>query len=188
MEDEHEYTESTRIIARCESPVRTFPGCYLYTYAQGGMFRWRVFDSVPLTVMRSEDIAIGKKDTATGTELHFLISKRSHLLRSSNTKLGRQLLLDGPYGQKMYAESFLCVFLMAQGTGITALLPFALDLLDKMKTAPEKTSTRRVNILWSLECTSQIELAGKDLKYLQEHDKNSVSTRNRNMVAEEADY
>lgn len=81
----------------------------------------------------------------------------------------------------MNAESFLCVFLMAGGTGITGLLPFALDLLNKFNTAPDKTVTRRVNILWCLEYNSQVEPVKKDLAYLQEHDKNSVSTRNQKL-------
>ncbi|KAK7211078.1 hypothetical protein V2G26_018256 [Clonostachys chloroleuca] len=64
----------------------------------------------------------------------FLFSRHgNHLAALSNLTTDQHIRLEGPFGKNLHLKKFENVILAAQGIGITAVLPLALELAERKR-------------------------------------------------------
>ncbi|KAI9765887.1 MAG: hypothetical protein M1840_007028 [Geoglossum simile] len=86
----------------------------------------------------------------------------------------KNVVLDGPYGQDLHLEHYETVLIVAQGIGITGVLPYAHHLanwkLHQNMSYKRAVMTRKLDLYWLLEENCQERWVGDYLKELQEKD------------------
>ncbi|KAL8367158.1 hypothetical protein RB599_010248 [Gaeumannomyces hyphopodioides] len=117
-------------------------------------------------------------------EIGFLISESGRFFNHSSLKIGKSLLLDGPYGRNTDLWNYETVILAAKGMGIAGILSSALFLLDcrnldlvaKKQTKKRlfRDRTRKVALVWALEDNSQENWAALAIHNLQKVDKEKI--------------
>jgi hypothetical protein len=131
--------------------VRIYPGAYFYVFFRE-LSVWRRFRGFPMMAYSWEP---PRRASASAKSLTFLVQDRptlSRILSQDSTAL----ILDGPYGQNPGLGRFNTVVLVAEGIGISGILPFALSLarrrnddritkeeIREVKTGIHADSTRR---------------------------------------------
>ncbi|KAI0550160.1 hypothetical protein F4679DRAFT_595048 [Xylaria curta] len=147
--------------------VRPYPGMYFYFYFSGQPIRYK-FSGVR---MNPFFWALDKGEDST-CKLHFSVQAQDHL------QIGDQIpafSIEGPYGKNLRAERYETVILIAEGAGITGVLPYAIHIAYrrehdrelKKDNAPLHSSdkyrdvTRKIDLIWKLNSTEE-ELLCKD--------------------------
>ncbi|KAL8409983.1 hypothetical protein RB594_008176 [Gaeumannomyces avenae] len=160
----------------CSRPIRTFPGCYFFLFLPSKVFT----SSFPMLVMWHSS----KSLEGSENEIGFLISESGRFFNHSSFKIGKSLLLDGPYGRNIDLWNYETVILAAKGMGIAGILSSALFLLDRRNldlVAKKQTKkrlfrdrTRKVALVWALEDNFQENWAALAIHNLQKVDKEKI--------------
>lgn len=124
--DKLEYTGAALLKLDLPRNVRIYPGAYFYLFFREFSL-WKRFRGVPMMVYSWE---ASKARSRSAQSLSFLVQNApslSSILESAKAKVW----LDGPYGRNLRLEHFNTVVLVAEGMGITGVLPFALSIAQR---------------------------------------------------------
>jgi NAD(P)H-flavin reductase len=106
-----------RLTVAAPAALKPHPGAYYFLYRPRSLAPWQ---NHPFTLA-------AWKPTPKGVELTFLFRKRGRSTRA--LALGAPtLLLEGPYGARHHLAGFDRVLLVAGGSGVSAILPYAGEL------------------------------------------------------------
>ncbi|WOO85440.1 Ferric/cupric reductase transmembrane component B [Vanrija pseudolonga] len=110
------------------------PGAYYFLYTPRSLTPW---ENHPMTLASAEPSPGGK-----GTTLHFLIAPQAGATKriadevaAAGGKTHMRVLVEGPYGEHHDVSAFDRVLLIAGGSGVTAVLPYAAEQRDKADVA-----------------------------------------------------
>ena len=132
------------------------------------------------TVTPSPSAKGSKREDTKAKTLSFLIQPQHGLSArlAMQSSIG-SVYFDGPYGQDLHLERYETIMLVAQGMGITGVLPYAHHLanwkLHKNTSYKRAVMTRKLDLYWLLEENYQEEWIGDYLKELQQKDIKQVS-------------
>ncbi|KAH7175742.1 hypothetical protein EDB81DRAFT_939855 [Dactylonectria macrodidyma] len=124
-------TGAARVKFRLPTDIRIYPGAYFYIFYHQESF-WRRHLGVPMMVytwpMSNPTSWTDGKSSAS--ELTFLVEDRPYLAPLLS---GRKpsITIDGPYGRDLRLGEYDHVFLLAEGIGIAAVIPFAFALAHR---------------------------------------------------------
>lgn len=111
------------------APCSPAPGAYYFLYTPRSLTPW---ENHPMTLASAEPSANGN-----GTTLHFLIAPQGGATKriadeiaAAGGKTHMRVLVEGPYGEHHDVSAFDRVLLIAGGSGVTAVLPYAAQLRD----------------------------------------------------------
>ncbi|KAG5648723.1 hypothetical protein DXG03_000070 [Asterophora parasitica] len=130
-----------RLTVQSSITIDPKPGSYYYLYTPRS---WRPWENHPFTLASWEQ-------TPGGTTFHFhfaplagatrRIEKRIAQAKDLSTKM--TVLLEGPYGTVHPVPSYEQILLVAGGSGITAILPYAFSIVNS-----SPRHARKVTIVW----------------------------------------
>lgn len=153
-----------RLWIRSKRRIKAYPGTYFYVSFPDLPIRHRFRSHlVPVAFWHA-----AARDYMTEFSLLIHEEPASLLKRLSHEKL--KVRLDGPYGHRIPFGDYDLVMLVADGQGIVGVLPFVLSILSRNKQDKEdkergvKSSlhcdkVRKVDLIWKLDCNSQVEWA-----------------------------
>ncbi|RSL89657.1 hypothetical protein CEP52_014849 [Fusarium oligoseptatum] len=179
-------TGAYRVKFRLPTDIRIYPGAYFYIFYNQKSF-WRRQLGVPMMVYTwsMPDQTYWSDGKSLVSELTFLVEDRPSL---APLFLGTSITIDGPYGRDLRLDEYDHVFLLAEGIGISAVIPFAFalasrrqhDRLQKQsahgseaRTANRQLhldKTRRVTLIWAMNEGSQLEWAREEINRLMDLD------------------
>ncbi|KAF4997701.1 hypothetical protein FDECE_12008 [Fusarium decemcellulare] len=185
-------TGAFRVKFPLPTEIRIYPGAYFYIFCHQQSF-WRQHLGVPMMVytwsMANPTYWLDGKSLVS--ELTFLVEDRPSL-RPLLLGAKPSITIDGPYGRDLGLDGYDHVFLLAEGIGIAAVIPFALALASRrqydrqikrsnrdatvgsMNTRLHLDKTRRVTLIWAMEESSQLEWARDEINLLMDLDPISV--------------
>ncbi|KAI0836083.1 hypothetical protein F5Y06DRAFT_274157 [Hypoxylon sp. FL0890] len=161
---------ATYMKVRFRTAIRPRPGMYFYLYFSGLPLRYK-FQGFPIMGFFWR-IVPGE---AVTDEIHFLVQHRDSLANAATGAALRNVHLEGPYGKNYRLETYETVLLIAEGIGITGVLPYALHLAQRRHhderfkathTELYRDVTRKVDVLWKLECNEEEEWCHEQLTEL----------------------
>ncbi|CAH6720944.1 ferric/cupric reductase transmembrane component 7 [[Candida] jaroonii] len=126
-------------------------------------FKSKILDNHPFSIVN-----LPKED---GDEVKFIVVPKRGLTgtlyqeieNNTSNVVDKDVYIDGPYGGcSRDHNSFEKVILIATGSGITATLPFLLDLVEKIKSGENKT-TRRIEFIWIVRYSHDIDWVKSEL-------------------------
>lgn len=180
-----------RLQVRTKRPVSVTPGTYFYVFLPSNSMQYRFLPKAILRYFKYDFhksyrlMAVWRQESVSrkASKLVFLIdtSKQPYLAKVLNK--GKSVLLDGPYGSNIAVESYDTVVLIAEGRGIASVLPLLSSLTARRvydKASSQETKlfqdqTRRIDLYWWLENSSQDIWVKKELEHLQSLDPENVS-------------
>jgi predicted ferric reductase len=74
---------------------------------------------------------------------------RNKCIKSADGTYSSRMLIEGPYGQRAPFHNFHTVVLIVGGSGITGVLSYVQDHLERTKSTPEQTSTVNLHLVWA---------------------------------------
>lgn len=121
------------------------------------------------------------------SDLVFLMDIGSQRRFPRTLSQGQRLLLDGPYNQDFGLEDYDVVVLVAEGPGITKVLPYMTTLAARRaydkRNCPNpplfRDQTRRVDLFWWLKDDDEAAWVQDQLEHLQSLDPDNVGQRPR---------
>lgn len=124
-------TGAARVKFRLPTDIRIYPGAYFYIFYHQESF-WRRHLGVPMMVytwpMSSPTYWPDGKSSVS--ELTFLVEDRPCLAPLLSGRKA-SITIDGPYGRDLRLDGYDNVFLLAEGIGIAAVIPFAFALAHR---------------------------------------------------------
>ncbi|KAJ0123533.1 hypothetical protein J7T55_011998 [Diaporthe amygdali] len=159
--------DTATIWLRLGHSIQTRPGTYFYLRFPDLPLRLR-FQSIltPVAFWRAETRGSSKEVAFSIPSPHSLALKS---LRERHHEFN--VSIEGPYGGGLHPGLYDLVILVAEGSGIAGVLPFALSILSRRKQDEEDKAnstaqpelycdkTRKVDIVWKLEHNSQVQEA-----------------------------
>ncbi|KAL1405595.1 hypothetical protein Q8F55_009234 [Vanrija albida] len=122
--EEHGLLRLSVEVAACKPA----PGAYYFLYTPRSLTPW---ENHPMTLASAEP-------SANGTTLHFLIAPQAGATKriadevaAAGGKAHMRVLVEGPYGEYHDVAAFDRVLLLAGGSGVTAILPYAAELGER---------------------------------------------------------
>ena len=167
--------------------VRIYPGAYFYIFFPP----FKRARGVPLMAYswESSSQSSPKDNTLFAKALTFLIKDKPAL--SSILTKEPTVILDGPYGQDLRLERFSTIILIAEGIGISSILPIALSLAqrkDNIRIRKDRVrageleegaqlyynNTTKVTLIWAMDNSAHINWVIDYCSTLVELDKKKV--------------
>ena len=180
--------------------ISIHPGAYFYLFfEQSG---WRQYRGEPMMAYGWEgdgDSQTWQRNTKMVKKLKFLVQVNDHL-SSALSERTIALAIDGPYGRDPQLHKFDTVVLAADGAGILAVFPLAVQLAERNyydqsikvnksgRGLPEhhrheliasmhRDRTRQVNIIWIMRESWEFGLIANRLEELAALDSRTVSAK-----------
>ncbi|KAL6410012.1 hypothetical protein AUP68_06421 [Ilyonectria robusta] len=124
-------TGAARVKFRLPTDIPIYPGAYFYIFYHQESF-WRRHLGVPMMVYTwpMSNPTYWPDGKSSVSELTFLVEDRpclAPLLSGRKTSI----TIDGPYGRDLRLDRYDNVFLLAEGIGIAAVIPFAFALAHR---------------------------------------------------------
>ncbi|KAI5845064.1 ferric reductase like transmembrane component-domain-containing protein, partial [Morchella snyderi] len=133
--------------------VNYFPGAHYFVFLTG---TWRFWESHPFTAAawRPSGPMMPAYNSA---DIHKIKRSLSGSLKNSGRELEIKCLIEGAYGVNHPLHLYETVVLIAGGVGITTILPYLCDYMERARGSERTTMTQRLVFLWTAKEEELVE-------------------------------